>query len=680
MLTTRGGWVLVSAFLLVCLSLFAQLPSLAFIGLTLLVWFFWNQLAFQLKFHWQRNKFQLHLEVQDELGPVQSLWAGKHFRVFVSLSSKSRLPSTYLRMTARLPYHGVGPKVAPTTQGVTRRGRSLDITYTIVCVSPGTVRFEGVEIQCADLHGFFYTRLFLRCPKLYSVLPGVYAASNHSPLLKRENLLPLLGAHRHPRPGSGSELLDLRDYIAGDPPKTIAWKVSARRDRLITKEFESEVPLQCTFFVDVSNSVRVGSPGRNALTRVVEITAAVSQATSAVRDMPGLCVFDGEKVLSYLRPTRGTKHLVQIMHELAKVAQLPPTSPQLHETDLLALGYSFASEVYPDMLTDEINSFPWWLPWWAPRPPAATRNKRETSGRRLSGALWRLSWYASGGVAVGVVLGILIFVGIPALFREISENLLAFLPVQPFVIAFLPIFNILGLLAWGMGTWLGQGFLRRLLTTGRAEWRRYKRRKQLSALLAFHYQLGPGGIGWLMEDQTAFAHYTQQFLGEHHVPYQPPLYSENGQYLFAAPEKIEKLTQALLRAIARGKDNELFVLVVDLLELEDHLEPLLKAVKVALARHHEVVVVCPWPPRIPLPKSKRSKIEREDELLDLLTISNVRRLIHEAAGLRMQKAYERLRQRFGKLGVSVVCAAHDDSVRLVVDKLDRLRRQFQGLR
>ena len=31
---------------------------------------------------------------------------------------------------------------------------------------------------------------------------------------------------------SGSELLDLRDYIPGDAPKMIAWKASARRDRL----------------------------------------------------------------------------------------------------------------------------------------------------------------------------------------------------------------------------------------------------------------------------------------------------------------------------------------------------------------------------------------------------------------------------------------------------------------
>src|SRR5207237_8379223 len=118
---------------------------------------------------------------------------------------------------------------------------------------------------------------------VYRVLPPLAGARGHIPSVKRHNLIPLMGAHRHRRPGSGSELLDLRDYLPGDPPKMIAWKASARRDRLMTKEFESEVPVRCTLFVDASASVRVGPPGRNALARLVEIGAAVAQAHAPAR-------------------------------------------------------------------------------------------------------------------------------------------------------------------------------------------------------------------------------------------------------------------------------------------------------------------------------------------------------------------------------------------------------------
>jgi uncharacterized protein (DUF58 family) len=39
----------------------------------------------------------------------------------------------------------------------------------------------------------------------------------------------------------------------------IAWKPSARRDRLITKEYESDVPVRCVLFLDASNGARVGT-------------------------------------------------------------------------------------------------------------------------------------------------------------------------------------------------------------------------------------------------------------------------------------------------------------------------------------------------------------------------------------------------------------------------------------
>src|SRR5262249_54097381 len=111
-------------------------------------------------------------------------------------------------------------------------------------------------------------------------------------------------------------------------------------------------------------------------------------------------------------------------------------------------------------------------------------------------------------------------------------------------------------------------------------------RKRLSALLAQHYALGAGALGILMEDNRLFRVYVQRFLAEHHVPYQLPLYDRDGRYLFAAPGKIDVLAKALTLAVGKGRDNELFVLLVDLLELADRLDPLLRAVKVALARHH----------------------------------------------------------------------------------------------
>src|SRR5207244_8066975 len=114
--------------------------------------------------------------------------------------------------------------------------------------------------------------------------------------------------------------------MPGDPPRTIAWKPSARRDRLITKEFENEVPLRCPLFVDISHSVRIGPVGRNALARLVEICAAVAQASAGVRDLTGICLFDDERVTVLKRPARGARHLIELLNLLADASSLAPAT------------------------------------------------------------------------------------------------------------------------------------------------------------------------------------------------------------------------------------------------------------------------------------------------------------------------------------------------------------------
>src|SRR5260370_851791 len=124
----------------------------------------------------------------------------------------------------------------------------------------------------------FTSASFVRDEATFRFLPPLVDAEGRTRAAKRHTLLPPPGINRLPRPGSGSELLDLRDYLPGDPPKTIAWKVSARRDRLITKEFESEVPVRCTLFLDTAHSVRLRPPGQNALPRLVAIRPPVPPA------------------------------------------------------------------------------------------------------------------------------------------------------------------------------------------------------------------------------------------------------------------------------------------------------------------------------------------------------------------------------------------------------------------
>src|SRR5262249_13696511 len=245
--------------------------------------------------------------------------------------------------------------------GKTRRAASrppggpVEITYTLKAPSAGILRFEGVRVRVAALHGFFYRRVFLRDPVEYLVLPPLTDDEGRQRATKRFNTLPPPGIHRLRRPGSGSELLDLRDYRPGDPPKMIAWKPSARRDRLITKEFENDVPVRAVLFLDTSEGVRLGPPGNTLLTRMAGVAAAVAQASAGNRDLVGLTTFD-ETEAKPIQPARTKIHLINLLRRLSEVSSLQPGVQGVPAEQLTRRAYPLAQELYPELMSKKANT------------------------------------------------------------------------------------------------------------------------------------------------------------------------------------------------------------------------------------------------------------------------------------------------------------------------------------
>jgi uncharacterized protein (DUF58 family) len=643
MLTPRGWWFLVVVFFLLGGMVLTGISTLIFLFLTLVLWFAAQWLLFAVRVRLVVRRLGVRREVHDERGPVTTLWAGRAFEVRAVLALEGAAGLPYVWVRDRVPF-GVTYTAGETEcQGPVTAAGPLEMRYSVRCPAPGRARFEGLGVRLADLQGFFYHAAFVTDVAEYPILPPLADAEGRTPTVKRHNILPAPGLHRHPRPGSGGELLDLRDYLAGDPPKTIAWKVSARRDRLITKVFESEVPVRCTLFLDTSHSVRVRPPGKNALTRLVEIAAAVAQAGTGVRDLVGLCLFDEQAVATYARPARGQRHLVKLLNVLADAAGLAPATGEAEVPSLLPLAHAFAEEVYPHLLRPDLNRVPAWLPWIWPKPASTVR--RPGLADRLYGWLpWLL---VAGCLASGALLIALIVVLEQVLDGDGQAPWLA---------------PALG----GIGVLFAAGMAQRLLFY-RRRWQQ-RRRKRLAALLSVRYGLAPGGLGLLLEDDALCSVYLQRFLNDHQVPYALPFYDARGRYLFASPGKVDVLAGALLRAVGKGHDNELFVLLADLLELTDDLAPLLRAVKVTLARHHQVLVLCPWPPGVPPPDDRRRPAGAEPTALPGLLGD-----VQEADAVRFRRAFQRLRRTFARLGVPALCAQSGDPVRLVLDRLNRLR-------
>ncbi|MBX3399765.1 MAG: DUF58 domain-containing protein [Gemmataceae bacterium] len=653
MLTSRGWWTIAVGVVMCLLGLTSLgdiAPAIPILGLTIVAWFLFELTLFAARFRRTLPNIEVSREVLQAGRSVATAWAKSACTIRVTVTNQGpwNWPLVFLR--DRVPegrkVRGGDPKLACEL----RPGEPVVIEYELRSNSAGLFRFEGVEIRVSDLGGLFYRRVFLRAPLDILILPPLTDDEGKQRADKRFNSLPPPGLHRLRRPGGGSELLDLRDYRPGDPPKMIAWKASARKDKLITKEYESDVPVRTMLFLDQSESVRIGPAGETPIGMLAETASGIAQAAAATRDLVGLTRFDEEKS-DVLTPARTKVHTIRLLGKLAEAAAKMPNPGPREVEELQDAAYPLAQEMYPELFDSETNSRPWGM-YWLP----------------LMDTRW--GWIFAAPVFIWMALIYFQFFwvvnftfNVVRIVRPRTGNIWLDVPLfflTVWMVFFLP-FTVFLLVWFFHGI---RGFF-----PGRA--RRLRRRKQLAAIFVALDRDSPGRIERYLKDDDALAERIGRFLADHHVRIPPKLYDREGRYRYRCESKAIVLANAIVSSVARARDNELYVILADLADLGDSIAPLMKAVRAARSRHHHVMVIVPWPVDVPPPEAAKANGRPVAE--PAWRGNQPGRFIHLALTRGYQQRFEKLRNELARIGAVCVRAQVDDPIRLVLDRIDRIR-------
>lgn len=121
------------------------------------------------------------------------------------------------------------------------------------------------------------------------------------------------GLHRSPRKGFSVEFAEYRPYQPGDDLRYIDWKIAARSDRWVVRQYEEETNLRASIVLDVSRSMawsgqqmRLAADPAAAvrLTKLAyaeRLTAALALLFLRQRDAVGLVRFD-DRIRSAVPP------------------------------------------------------------------------------------------------------------------------------------------------------------------------------------------------------------------------------------------------------------------------------------------------------------------------------------------------------------------------------------------
>lgn len=125
----------------------------------------------------------------------------------------------------------------------------------------------------------------------------------------------LAGAHKSPLSGFAVEFAGHREYVPGDDPKHIDWRVYFNRDKYFVKQYELETNFVCHLLLDISASMRYGEGSEQKLLYASHMAATLGYSVVRQSDKVSLATFD-DRLRGFVAPSNSMGQIVRMTQHL----------------------------------------------------------------------------------------------------------------------------------------------------------------------------------------------------------------------------------------------------------------------------------------------------------------------------------------------------------------------------
>lgn len=126
------------------------------------------------------------------------------------------------------------------------------------------------------------------------------------------------GLRQARRVGEGRLFESLREWVPGDEMRVVDWKATARRGKLIARQYEDERRQRVILVLDAGRLLTAETEGRARLEDAIEAIGQLAYRAVALDDDVGLLVFT-DQIDHYVPPSRGRRALRAVLDALAVV-------------------------------------------------------------------------------------------------------------------------------------------------------------------------------------------------------------------------------------------------------------------------------------------------------------------------------------------------------------------------
>ncbi|HYH79284.1 MAG TPA: DUF58 domain-containing protein [Longimicrobium sp.] len=181
-------------------------------------------------------------------------------------------------------------------------GRDATVQYEVRADRRGDAEYGDVHVRVLGPLGLAWRQRRVYRSDPLRVLPGILEVRRYR-LLGLHNRLREAGLRPVRQRGEGGSFESLREYVRGDDPRTIDWKASGRRSRLIVRQYEAERRQNVVMLVDAGRMMTEKVGERERIDYALTAALLLADVASLHGDLVGLLVF-ADRVQQYIPPSR----------------------------------------------------------------------------------------------------------------------------------------------------------------------------------------------------------------------------------------------------------------------------------------------------------------------------------------------------------------------------------------
>ncbi|QDU62245.1 hypothetical protein Pan216_31120 [Planctomycetes bacterium Pan216] len=239
---------------------------------------------------------------------------GEQHRVVLSIDNRTRRRH---RIQVR-DDHLAGFACDPEEHELLIPGKSRAVThYTLTPGRRGSFTMEFVYVRSASRMGLWCRIHQIPVATQLRVYPDLKQITRYA-LYARLDRLSLLGVRQSRRFGSANEFERLRDYTTDDNYRHLDWRATARRRKLIVRDYQANHNQRVVFMIDGGRMMMNEAAGHSLLDHALDAMLMLAHVALTQGDEVGLLTFS-DQVHRWVPLGSGARHqnrLVHAVHDL----------------------------------------------------------------------------------------------------------------------------------------------------------------------------------------------------------------------------------------------------------------------------------------------------------------------------------------------------------------------------